>query len=71
MGTDTLKINSHEFDILNNSWEGPKGAGWNVAFEFCRAQGLISRTTLENGITVYPSEIGKQLMKEYRKDNNE
>lgn len=42
MGRDALiQMSKFEYEFLTDTWEGPRGAAYNQAYEFCKEFGWI------------------------------
>lgn len=42
MGGNPLIINKFDYEVLTDTWEGPRGAAYNVSSEYCQENGLLS-----------------------------
>lgn len=34
-------MNEYEYEFMTGRWAGPKGAAYNVVYEFCKSRGWI------------------------------
>lgn len=60
-----LIINEYEFQFLTNTWEGVRGAAYNVCREYCVNNGLVNMS--KSSKHTIPSEKGFEQITEYGK----
>lgn len=58
-------MNKYEYELLTNTWEGPRGAAYNACFGFCKRFGWLQEKM--DGFRV--TEKGHKALARYLEGN--
>ncbi len=61
----SLKLIKQDVEFLTNTWQGPKGAAYNVVGEDCRKAGLYYGQLSTNARCIVMTPAGVQAVKRY------
>lgn len=62
-------INKFEYELLTNTWTGPKGAAFNACFEFCTERGYM--TGLNHDGNPMVTTKGREQIAQFEKNSKE
>lgn len=58
-----VQMTQYEYEVLTNTWDGPKGAAYNAAFDFCQEFGWLQIKMDDFRVT----DLGKHHISIYEK----
>lgn len=58
-----MDMNEFEYQVLTRTWDGPYGAAYNAAYEFCKEKGWLHQKM--DGF--YVTEEGEKALAQYKK----
>ncbi len=61
----SLKLTKYDVEFLTNTWQGPKGAAYNVVGEECFQEGLYYRQLSVNARCIVMTSEGVEAVKQY------